>query len=137
MKYLRRFNESNNNRFYNEIDSGRYFNEFAYGLSVNLSDKAQDIINKHRIEGKIDGLQEWENRDDAISHNHGKSYRRIAFSIYPHIGWIKELRDEWFIVNLYKKNESAYLYYLCDQLDGLDNFLTDFSNNFYHYPLYI
>lgn len=137
MKYLRGFNESNDNKFYYKISYDHYRREFAYGRSIDISDEALSVINKHKVEGEVSLHKNWESNDDRISH--GSSYSVRYYSIDSNTsndGWIIELKDEWFIVmftishwgdNGYQEYPQIYL---CDQLNGLDKFLDDFNYQF-------
>lgn len=53
-------------------------------------------------------------------------YIGINFSVG--FGYLVELEDEWFIFNFYDLNNSER-YYQCDQFEGLERFLYDFTSS--------
>ncbi len=135
MKYLRGFNESNEvNDIYSEISYDRYRRDFAYGAAVDISAKALAVIDKHNIKGGLGTFQDLEAKDS-------NSYYSFNKSNDSNDGWIDddnddddddglgiiELRDEYFLV-ITNLSYDVFSYFLCDQLDGLDKFLTDFSD---------
>lgn len=107
MKYLKSF-ESSKERYYWEIS----YPEFDKSDDIDISQEALDIIKKYNIIGKVIdttfGL-----RTSSLD-----SKRNI---FYTPIGIISESEDEWFKVSFVFNGNLKY--YLCDQLEGLEECL--------------
>lgn len=107
MKYLKSF-ESSKERYYWEIS----YPEFDKSDDIDISQEALDIIKKYNIIGKVIyttfGL-----RTSSLD------YKRNIF--YTPIGIISESEDEWFKVSFVFNGNLKY--YLCDQLEGLEECL--------------
>lgn len=107
MKYLKSF-ESSKERYYWEIS----YPEFDKSDDIDISQEALDIIKKYNIIGKVIdttfGL-----RTSSLD-----SKRNI---FYTPIGIISESEDEWFKVSFIFNGNLKY--YLCDQLEGLEECL--------------
>ncbi len=107
MKYLKSF-ESSKERYYWEIS----YPEFDKSDDIDISQEALDIIKKYNIIGKVIyttfGL-----RTSSLD------FKRNIF--YTPSGIISESEDEWFKVSFIFNGNLKY--YLCDQLEGLEECL--------------
>lgn len=104
MKNLKSFNESTNNNFFRIISEDEFFE--MVDRAVSLSEKAIQLIESHDIGGYFEP----------------DSSNILRYKL-PFKGVISELQDEWFLIN--KRHIVYFRYYLCDQLEGLDKFLSE------------
>ena len=125
MKHLKTF-ESIDNKFYFKISP--YLRSMYLGLIpgerekiVYMSRGSISLINKHNIPGH----NSFHHSNKPGTHKPLRYYTTDTGKI----GTIVELEDEWFLVEILgnKKDEfdSYKIYYLCDQLEGLDKYLID------------
>ena len=107
MKYLKSF-ESSKERYYWEIS----YPEFDKSDDIDISQEALDIIKKYNIIGKV------------IDTTFGLRTSSLDFKrniFYTPSGIISESEDEWFKVSFIFNGNLKY--YLCDQLEGLEECL--------------
>lgn len=114
MKYLKRFNESND--YYKNVD----YNEWSDVLSkhIQFEQKYIDIL-KSRLKNKYTIINSYE--DILID---GGRWDRYVMT---------QCNDEWFFIKHEVQDimsgpyNESYVYYKCDQFDGLLKFLKDYN----------
>ena len=106
--------------------------DYDYTNTINITYPTIALINKCGIIGEIFDFD-----IDPFNcfvktlrkcYRPSNKYSPTAFTAYD--GWIIELKDEWFIVSFVLKIASKYSrkWYLCDQLDGLEQCLINFQD---------
>jgi hypothetical protein len=135
MKYLKKFNESNNNDYYQQISHSEYLSL----LDRRLNDNEEDIIGKRVKEGTPITMKYIfqsmcpysEKETKAISKASKKSGLEfddddMVFSSEITlcknsvvIVSIDKISDEWYLASIGDDN----LFYKCDQLEGLVKFI--------------
>lgn len=125
MKYLNKFNESNN-EFFEEIKREEFYELSSKSIRFTNSEK-ESITNCVPVTFLKNGILSTNPNGEyfGIKEPHIKSFFRnilTYFNSYIEISMSGfKLPDEWFVVKLTLDNN--FTYYKCDQLDGLIVFL--------------
>ena len=130
MKYLKKFNESDNSEFFYKINSDA-FDEYLF---ENVSDLEDLSINKlSSLLEKSYKISIKKYHSGTLKYKENTKYRFItayaALGIqtekspdsYPEELWVHECKDEWFLVQLI--DDDIVHFYKCDQFEGLIEFL--------------
>ena len=116
MKYLKKFNESSN-EYYLSVDYNEWINA-VYSKSVRFEERYIDEI-KNRLKTEYKKIRPGGNYIEIV-------YDKLSNELPPHSYEIGQCQDEWFYV---KKDEEQqmddFIYYKCDQFEGLLKFLED------------
>ena len=124
MKYIKTF-ESSDIKLYRESNKS----EFLEREKVSISAKSIDFISSLLSNIKI---------VNNLPNYPGIDYCLVKYGPDGYNNLILELVDEWFFVQIkprYGKIHNGYYsnsiqHFICDQLDGLSQFLTDYSEHF-------
>ena len=102
--------------------------DYDYTNTINITYPTIALINKCGIIGEIFDFD-----IDPFNcfvktlrkcYRPSNKYSPTAFTAYD--GWIIELKDEWFLVNF----NNLERYFICDQLQGLEELIKDFKEKF-------
>lgn len=126
MKYLKKFNESNDiypvDTYYKVID-GYEVKKIMFDKKEYFNDKEVDTIKKYlngnQIELEYNLKRLIKDIVIKITNNHNSDhYSPIRL-------YIDKIVDEWYVIEEYKMGDTQPKFYLCDQFDGLIKFLKD------------
>ena len=126
MKYLKKFNESNDiypvDTYYKVID-GYEVKKIMFDKKEYFNDKEVDTIKKYlngnQIELEYNLKRLIKDIVIKITNNHNSDhYSPIRL-------YIDKTVDEWHVIEEYKMGDTQPKFYLCDQFDGLIKFLKD------------
>ncbi len=108
MKYLKKFESISTNQYYYNI-SATDFLEYQEKGCVTISKSAVDIIRRYGIKGDLKSIGGCAPYFDIENKNN--------------ILYVIEIPDEYFIIRM-----RAFIFYKCDQLEGLEKCLKDVTN---------